>query len=251
MVAVLDSGVAYERHGRYRRAPDLRRSTFVRPYDFVGKDRHPNDVFGHGTHVAGTIAQTTNNGVGTAGIAYNAKIMPLRVLDSIGEGDSVAIARAIRYAARYRRRRDQPLARVPAEVRAAEIPDVVARAALRAPPRRPWWWPRPATSPTSRSPTRREPQSVIAVGATTITGCQADYSNAGEDLDLVRPGGGRRRAEHGQRVGRRALRPGLDRPADRPADLQGTKGWCSGSASRVTSRAPRWQPRTSRRSQRS
>ena len=81
VVAVLDSGVAYERRDRFLRAPDLRRSTFVRPWDFIGKDRHPNDVFGHGTHVAGTIAQTTNNGIGTAGIAYNAKIMPLRVLD--------------------------------------------------------------------------------------------------------------------------------------------------------------------------
>ena len=42
----------------------------------------------------------TNNGIGIAGIAYNAKIMPLRVLDSRGEGDSAAIARAIRYAVR-------------------------------------------------------------------------------------------------------------------------------------------------------
>ena len=50
-----------ERRGRYRRAPDLRRTTFVRPWDFIGRDRHPNDIFGHGTHVAGTIAQTTNN----------------------------------------------------------------------------------------------------------------------------------------------------------------------------------------------
>src|SRR5215208_1362055 len=37
VVALLDSGVAYERHGRFRRAPDLRRSTFVRPYDFIGR----------------------------------------------------------------------------------------------------------------------------------------------------------------------------------------------------------------------
>ena len=80
-MAVLDSGVAYERRGRYRRAPDLRRSTFVKGYDFVGHDRHPNDVFGHGTHVAGTIAQATNNGSAPPGIAYRARIMPLRVLD--------------------------------------------------------------------------------------------------------------------------------------------------------------------------
>ena len=65
--------------------PTSARSTFVKGYDFVGHDRHPNDVFGHGTHVAGTIAQATNNGVGvTAGIAYGAKIMPLRVLDCEG-----------------------------------------------------------------------------------------------------------------------------------------------------------------------
>src|SRR5215213_3773988 len=126
LVALLDSGVAYERYGRYRRAPDLRRSTFVHPYDFIGKDRHPNDVFGHGTHVAGTIAQTTNNGVGTAGIAYNAKIMPLRVLDAHGEGDSAAIARAIRYAVRYGADVINLSLEFPPEVRAAEIPDVVS-----------------------------------------------------------------------------------------------------------------------------
>jgi serine protease len=99
VVAVLDSGVAFENRGRFRRAPDLRASTFVRPYDFIDDDRHPNDVFGHGTHVSGTIAQTTGNGIATAGIAYNAKIMPLRVLDDQGAGDSVAMARALRDAA--------------------------------------------------------------------------------------------------------------------------------------------------------
>ena len=189
VVAVLDSGVAYERRGRFRRAPDLRRSTFVRPYDFIGKDRHPNDVFGHGTHVSGTIAQTTNNGIATAGIAYNAKIMPLRVLDSNGEGDSAAIARAIRYAARYRVDVINLSLEFPAEVRAAEIPDVLA--ALRYAQRRGVLVVAAAGNQSDIAvayPARA--QSVIAVGATTVTGCQADYSNAGEDLDLVAPGGG-------------------------------------------------------------
>jgi serine protease len=189
VVAVLDSGVAYERRGRYRRAPDLRRSTFVRPYDFIGRDRHPNDVFGHGTHVAGTIAQTTNNGVATAGIAYNAKIMPLRVLDSNGEGDSAAIARAIRYAARYRVDVINLSLEFPAEVRAAEIPDVLS--ALRYARRRGVVVVAAAGNQADIAvayPARA--QSAIAVGATTVTGCQADYSNAGNDLDLVAPGGG-------------------------------------------------------------
>jgi serine protease len=189
VVAVLDSGVAYERFGRYRRAPDLRRSTFVRPYDFIGKDRHPNDVFGHGTHVSGTIAQTTNNRLGTAGIAYNAKIMPLRVLDANGEGDSAAIARAIRYAARHRADVINLSLEFPAEVRAAEIPDVLS--ALRYAHRRGVVVVAAAGNQADIAvayPARA--QSVIAVGATTVTGCQADYSNAGTDLDLVAPGGG-------------------------------------------------------------
>jgi serine protease len=189
LVAVLDSGVAYERRGRYRRAPDLRRSTFVRPYDFIGRDRHPNDVFGHGTHVSGTIAQTTNNRKATSGIAYNAKIMPLRVLDANGEGDSAAIARAIRYAARYRADVINLSLEFPAEVRAAEIPDVLS--AIRYAHRRGAVVVAAAGNQADIAvayPARA--QSVIAVGATTVTGCQADYSNAGEDLDLVAPGGG-------------------------------------------------------------
>jgi serine protease len=189
LVAVLDSGVAYERRGRYRRAPDLRRSTFVKPWDFIGRDRHPNDVFGHGTHVAGTIAQTTNNRRGAAGIAFNAKIMPLRVLDGRGEGDSAAIARAIRYAGRHRADVINLSLEFPAEVRSSEIPDVLS--AIRYANRRGSLVVAAAGNQAESAvayPARAK--SVVAVGATTVTGCQADYSNAGDDLDLVAPGGG-------------------------------------------------------------
>jgi serine protease len=189
VVAVLDSGVAFENRGRFRRAPDLRRWTFVRPYDFIDDDRHPNDVFGHGTHVSGTIAQTTGNGVATAGIAYNAKIMPLRVLDDQGAGDSVAIARAIRYASRYGADVINLSLEFPAEVRGFEIPEVLA--ALRYARRHGVLVVGAAGNQADFSvayPARAE--SVVAVGATTITGCQADYSNSGSDLDIVAPGGG-------------------------------------------------------------
>jgi serine protease len=189
LVALLDSGVAYERRGRYRRAPDLRRSTFVKGYDFVGRDRHPNDVFGHGTHVAGTIAQATNNGIGTAGIAYRARIMPLRVLDWKGSGDSVAISRAIRYAARRGADVINLSLEFPSEVRAAEIPDVLG--ALRYAQRKGVTVVAAAGNQADAAvayPARAS--SVIAVGATTADGCEAEYSNAGNDLDVVAPGGG-------------------------------------------------------------
>jgi serine protease len=189
VVAVLDSGVAYEHRGRYRRAPDLRHGTFVHPWDFIQRDAHPDDLYGHGTHVAGTIAQTTNNGVGTAGIAYNAKIMPLRVLDSRGEGDSAAIARAIRYAVRHRADVINLSLEFPAEVRSAEIPDVVN--ALHLAHRRGVVVVAAAGNQTDLAvayPARVK--SVIAVGATTDDGCQADYSNGGRDLDISAPGGG-------------------------------------------------------------
>src|SRR4051794_21311223 len=99
IVAVLDTGVAYANHGHYRRSPDLNRHSFVRGYDFVGRDSKPDDPEGHGTHVASTIAESTNNGYGLTGLAYGARIMPVRVLDARGEGDSSTIAKGVRFAA--------------------------------------------------------------------------------------------------------------------------------------------------------
>jgi len=188
VIAVLDSGVAYERYERFRRAPDLRATTFVKGFDFIDHDRHPNDEFGHGTHVAGTIAQATNNGIGTAGIAYGAKIMPLRVLDSAGVGDAVAIADGIRYAARKGAHVINLSLEFGPRVRAAEIPDVLA--AVRFARRRGSVVIGAAGNegPLIAYPARAA--QVLAVGATTITGCEAAYSNAGKDLDVVAPGGG-------------------------------------------------------------
>ncbi|MDX2013906.1 MAG: S8 family peptidase [Myxococcaceae bacterium] len=99
VVAVLDTGVAFEDHDDFRQVPDLKGTKFVEGYDFVNKDRHANDDHGHGTHVAGTIAQATNNAEGVAGVAFEAAIMPVKVLDHFGGGTSADIADAIRWAA--------------------------------------------------------------------------------------------------------------------------------------------------------
>lgn len=100
IVAVIDTGVAYENYGRkYKVAPDLAGTSFVPGYDFVNNDNHPNDDEGHGTHVTGTIAQRTNNGIGVAGIAFNVLIMPVKVLNSNGSGTYAGIADGIYFAA--------------------------------------------------------------------------------------------------------------------------------------------------------
>ena len=64
---------------RYAINPDIDASRIVLPRDFVFLNGPVVDMVGHGTHVAGTIAQSTNNNLGFAGVAFGAKIMPLKV----------------------------------------------------------------------------------------------------------------------------------------------------------------------------
>ena len=90
-VAVIDTGVS--------KVPDLKLTKFAKGYDFVNDKENADDDNGHGTHVAGTIAQSTNNGYGVAGIAYQASIMPLKVLSGGGGGTIADIAESIKFAA--------------------------------------------------------------------------------------------------------------------------------------------------------
>lgn len=69
-----------------------------RGWDFVTNDNTPQDGDGHGTHVAGTIAARANNGIGVAGVAPDATVLPVRALDDNGEGTSSDIADAFAYA---------------------------------------------------------------------------------------------------------------------------------------------------------
>jgi serine protease len=129
-VAVLDSGVAYRNltlnfttvqrriegflfpslgtiSVPFAAAPDLGGADrFVSPRDFIWDDTTPVDMDGHGTHVAGTIGQTTNNSVGVAGMAFNVKLMPVKVIDGFWDayfgspfiGTDDVVARGVRYA---------------------------------------------------------------------------------------------------------------------------------------------------------
>ena len=102
-VAVVDTGVSFGKlegkTSRFARVPDLRETAFVPGYNFVDNNDDPSDDHGHGTHVAGTIAQSTNNGLGVAGIAPKAAIMPIKVLAKSGGGSLGGISKGIRWAA--------------------------------------------------------------------------------------------------------------------------------------------------------
>ena len=97
IVAVLDTGISTGA-GKYPRVPDLKSTCMVEGYNFVSDDKDPYDWHGHGTHVGGTIAQSTNNGIGVVGIAYEACLMPVKVLGDDGSGRTDDIAEAIIWA---------------------------------------------------------------------------------------------------------------------------------------------------------
>ena len=96
-VAVLDSGVNFN-HFDLRDNFDL--SANELGYDFVSDDFFPEDVYGHGTHVAGILA-AASNGFGVVGVAPNAQIVALRVLDDNGEGTSSRIIEALQWIQNY------------------------------------------------------------------------------------------------------------------------------------------------------
>jgi thermitase len=72
-----------------------------RGWDFVNGDNNPQDDYGHGTHVSGIAAAASDNGIGIAGIAWGAQIMPLKVLDNTGNGADSDVATALIFAANH------------------------------------------------------------------------------------------------------------------------------------------------------
>jgi serine protease len=192
-VAVLDTGVAYATRGKYKRTPELPPSRVLRGYDFVDRDEFPNDANGHGTFIASTIAAEADNGYGMVGVAYDANILPVRVLDADGGGFSSPIAEGIRYAAR----KGAQVINVSIELFTAKgnpmsvtaAPDI--RAALRyARAKGAIVVSATGNSASPKVPTPRSQDLLIQVGGTTERGCVAEYSNYGPGLDLMAPGGG-------------------------------------------------------------
>jgi serine protease len=174
-VAVIDTGISP--------VPDLKSTKFVKGYDFVNDRIEAFDDSGHGTHVAGTIAQSTNNNYGVAGVAYEASLMPLKVLGGSGGGTVADIAEAIRFAADNGADVINMSLGGPGESQLMEEAIdyaynkgvfIVAAAGN--------------ADENSASYPARYPH-VVGVAALDSTGAKAPYSNFGAGVDISAPGG--------------------------------------------------------------
>jgi serine protease len=189
VVAVLDTGIAYSNRGRFRRSPDFASTQFVAGYDFVGHDSYANDRNGHGTHVAGTIAEQTGNHRDLTGLAYGVRLMPVRVLNTEGEGDASVIAQGVRFAVNHGARVINLSLEFSSFVTASDIPELLE--ALRYARHRGVLVVAAAGNEGHRAVAYpAHAPKVVSVGATTEHGCLANFSNDGSGLTLVAPGGG-------------------------------------------------------------
>jgi len=183
IVAVIDTGVS--------RVPDLADTKFVPGYNFVADNEDASDDHGHGTHVAGTIAQSTHNNLGVSGVAFKAAIMPLKVLSARGSGSMAAIAQAIRFAADHGAKvvnmslgGPMPVGAIGSAVKYAHDKGVTVIAAAGNDGRGKVSYP-------ARYP------GVVAVAATQFDGSTTFYSNWGPQIDIAAPGGNTRVDQNG------------------------------------------------------
>ncbi len=197
VVAVIDSGVAYINQGAFAQAPDLAGTRFVPGYDFIWDDDSPVDLDGHGTHVTGTIAQTTNNATGTAGFAFNVSIMPIKaisaewddILESPNVGTSATVAQAIRFAVDHGAKVinlsiggfDTSTAERDAVVYAVDKGVVVVAAAGNDGEE--------GNRPSYPAQYAKDIEGAIAVSAVDFAQQRAPYSNVNDYVEIAAPGG--------------------------------------------------------------
>jgi serine protease len=207
VIAVLDSGVAFEDYGAFRKAPDFDGTTFVTGFNTITRDAHANDDNFHGTHVASVIAESTNNSVGVAGLAFGCGIMPVKVLDRNGLGSFFMVAEGMDYATNFMQGGQRPVKVINLSLGGDSTSQTMTQAVGRA----------VLAGITVVAAAGNESQgtvsfpaslsNVIAVGAVDGRKAKAPYSNFGSALDLVAFGGDNRRDDVGGPDGRSDNRP--------------------------------------------
>ncbi len=189
VVAIVDSGIQLDH-------PEFAGKIVPGGYDFVGEnyvyeleDSEPNDTNGHGTHVAGIVGAITNNGAGVAGICPNCKLLPVRVLDAYGSGDTRSVTRGILHAVEHGAKvinLSLGIAGDGSESYAPAMKDAVDYA---------WSKGVVVTCAAGNEGQRGNPimypayyNNCIAVGATDKNDSLASYSEYGNWVDIVAPG---------------------------------------------------------------
>jgi len=172
VVAVVDTGVAP--------APDLD-GRLLPGWNVLARSEDAGDDNGHGTHVAGTVAEVGGNGLAESGVAPEASILPVKVLDSTGAGSDADVAAGIVWAADHGARiinlslgGSQPSTVLAEGVAYARTRGVLIVAA--------------AGNDGGAVGVPARLAGVIAVGAVDSTRVRAPFSAGGRALDLVAPG---------------------------------------------------------------
>ncbi|OFW57338.1 MAG: hypothetical protein A2Y75_06130 [Candidatus Solincola sediminis] len=174
VVAVLDTGVDASH-------PDLS-GRVLQGWDFITQSNNTSDVYGHGTHVAGIIAASGNNGAGVAGVAWNVQLLPVKVLDNNGNGRYSDLISGIRYAA------DSGASVINMSLGGASRSQALQEAVDYA---RGKGAVVVAAAGNNASSTLSYPAAcdgAIAVGATDDLDRRASFSNWGSGLDIMSPG---------------------------------------------------------------
>lgn len=182
VVAIVDTGIAA--------VPDLVGTALAEGVSLVAAEADAVDGNGHGTHVAGTVAQATDNGTGTAGIAPGATLLPIKVLDRRGSGTSEGVAAGIDAAVdRGARVINLSLGGPHAAVVDLAVEKAIAAGVLVV----------AAVGNTGAEGVScpAHADGVIGVAATGPDDTRAPYSTWGDGVDLAAPGGDKRKADGG------------------------------------------------------
>ena len=182
-VAVIDSGIGTIQNNAYLQGKDFTSTKFRKGWDFVENKDIPEDENEHGTHVAGTIAESTNNGILGAGVAPEAELMPLRVADAQGRCPSGAIADALHYLA------DHPTDVANMSLGSHAYSQILENAMKEAYSKNVVLVCAAGNEGEGELSYPARYQECISVGAVGPRGVTAPYSNWGTGLDLVAPGG--------------------------------------------------------------
>ena len=188
-VAVIDTGIAYEDFGPFRKAPDFDGTVFLPGLNVLDGSSHANDDNFHGTHVASTIAEATNNSEGVTGLAFDSALMPIKVLDSEGLGSFFDVAEGVDYAVNFTQNGNRPVKVINLSLGGDSPSSTLERAINRAVEQGVVVVAAAGNEGSGNISFPATMPNVIGVGAVDANKRRAPYSNFGPELDVVAPGG--------------------------------------------------------------